>query len=163
LRLCATASVYRTSRPTTVFTGLPITPTGARVPRNKQAESVEITPARGTPGPRAIGGLGPCFIGPAKDFDHLKPLACSTARVSGGVCHIGQYQPSRQARPSRSPLALCVDERSRVFPSIQRSSLKNELVPAVKKAGQSSFLARRVEWGGSQNVFTSRSPGGKIC
>jgi quinol monooxygenase YgiN len=43
------------------------------------------------------------------------------------------------------------------------ATVKNELVPAVKKAGQSSFLARRVEWGGSQNVFTFRSPVGKFA
>ncbi len=43
------------------------------------------------------------------------------------------------------------------------ATVKNELVPAMKKAGQSSFLARRVEWGGSQNVFTFRSPLGKFA
>jgi quinol monooxygenase YgiN len=43
------------------------------------------------------------------------------------------------------------------------ATVKNELVPAMKKAGQSSFLARRVEWGGSQNVFTFRCPVGKFA
>jgi hypothetical protein len=43
------------------------------------------------------------------------------------------------------------------------ATVKNELVPAVKKAGQTSFLARRVEWGGSQNVFTFRLPLGKFA
>ena len=38
------------------------------------------------------------------------------------------------------------------------ATVKNELVPGLKKGGQSSFLARRVEWGGSRNVFTFRSP-----
>jgi hypothetical protein len=42
-------------------------------------------------------------------------------------------------------------------------TVKNELVPALKKAGQSSLLARRVQWGGSQNVFTFRSPLGKFA
>ena len=32
--------------------------------------------------------------------------------------------------------------------------MKDEYVPALKKAGITSFLIRRVEWGGSRNVFT---------
>lgn len=32
--------------------------------------------------------------------------------------------------------------------------MKNEYLPALKKAGVTSFLVRRVEWGGSRNVFT---------
>ena len=38
------------------------------------------------------------------------------------------------------------------------ATVKNELAPALKKAGQTSFLARRVEYGGSRNQFTFRSP-----
>jgi hypothetical protein len=43
------------------------------------------------------------------------------------------------------------------------ATVTNELVPAMKKAGQTSFLARRVEFGGSQNVFTFRSPLAKFA
>ena len=32
--------------------------------------------------------------------------------------------------------------------------MKNEYLPALKKAGVASFLIRRVEWGGSRNQFT---------
>ena len=32
--------------------------------------------------------------------------------------------------------------------------MKNEYVPALKKAGVTGFLVRRVEWGASRNVFT---------
>lgn len=37
-------------------------------------------------------------------------------------------------------------------------TVKNELAPALKKAGYPSLLVRRVEWGGSRNVFTLRVP-----
>jgi hypothetical protein len=43
------------------------------------------------------------------------------------------------------------------------ATVKNELVPALKKTGQTSLLARQVEWGGSRNVFTFRSPLGKFA
>ena len=42
-------------------------------------------------------------------------------------------------------------------------TVKSELVPALKKAGQASLLARRVEWGGPRNVLTFRSPLGKFA
>ena len=38
------------------------------------------------------------------------------------------------------------------------ATVKNELVPAWKKAGQPGMLARRVEYGGSRNQFTVRVP-----
>jgi hypothetical protein len=38
------------------------------------------------------------------------------------------------------------------------ATVKNELVPAWKKAGQPGMLARRVEYGGSRNQFTIRVP-----
>jgi len=38
------------------------------------------------------------------------------------------------------------------------AAVKNELAPALKKSGQSSFLARQVDFGGTRNVFTFRSP-----
>lgn len=34
--------------------------------------------------------------------------------------------------------------------------VKNELVPALKKGGVKDFRVRRVEWGGSRDVFTTR-------
>jgi hypothetical protein len=43
------------------------------------------------------------------------------------------------------------------------ATVKSELVPALKKAGQANLLARRVEWGGARNVFTFRSPLGKFA
>ena len=43
------------------------------------------------------------------------------------------------------------------------ATVKNELVPALKKAGQTSLLARRVTWGGSRSIFTFRSPLGKFA
>jgi len=41
------------------------------------------------------------------------------------------------------------------------ATVKNELVPALKKSGQASLLARQVEFGGTRNVFSFRSPVGK--
>lgn len=38
------------------------------------------------------------------------------------------------------------------------ATVKSELVPAWKKAGQPGMLARRVEYGGSRNQFTIRVP-----
>ncbi len=38
------------------------------------------------------------------------------------------------------------------------ATVKNELVPAWKKAGQSGVLARRVEYGGVRSQFTIRIP-----
>ncbi len=38
------------------------------------------------------------------------------------------------------------------------ATVKNELVPALKKSGQTSLLARQVEFGGTRNVFAFRSP-----
>ncbi len=38
------------------------------------------------------------------------------------------------------------------------ATVKNELAPALKKSGQSSFLARQVDFGGTRNVFSFRSP-----
>jgi len=38
------------------------------------------------------------------------------------------------------------------------ATVKNELVPAWKKAGQPGMLVRRVEYGGSRNQFTVRVP-----
>jgi len=43
------------------------------------------------------------------------------------------------------------------------TTVKNEVVPAMKKAGVTSLLARRVELGGSQNVFTFRLPMDKFA
>jgi hypothetical protein len=43
------------------------------------------------------------------------------------------------------------------------ATVKNELIPALKKAGETSLLARRVAWGGSRSIFTFRSPLGKFA
>ena len=70
------------------------------------------------------------------------------------------FNPPGAPQPSRVVVTR-VTVRSEMVPQFV-STVKEELVPAMKKAGQSSFLARRVQWGGSQNVFTFRSPLGKF-
>jgi hypothetical protein len=67
----------------------------------------------------------------------------------------GAPQPARVA-------VVRVAVRGEMVPQFL-ATVKEELVPAMKKAGQSSFLARRVEWGGSQNIFSFRSPVGKFA
>lgn len=71
------------------------------------------------------------------------------------------FNPPGAPQPSRV-IVIRVTARPETVDQFM-ATVKNELVPALKKAGQSSFLARRVEWGGSQNIFSFRSPLGKFA
>jgi len=71
------------------------------------------------------------------------------------------FNPTGAPQPSRVAV-IRVTVRPEMVDQFM-ATVKNELVPAMKKAGQTSFLARRVEWGGSQNVFTFRSSLGKFA
>jgi quinol monooxygenase YgiN len=71
------------------------------------------------------------------------------------------FNPPDAPQPSRV-IVVRVTVRPEMVDQFM-ATVKNELAPALKKAGQSSFLARRVEWGGSQNIFSFRSPLGKFA
>ena len=71
------------------------------------------------------------------------------------------FNPAGAPQPSRV-IVVRVNVRPEMVDQYM-ATVKNELVPAMKKAGEPSFLARRVEWGGSQNVFTFRVPLAKFA
>jgi len=71
------------------------------------------------------------------------------------------FNPPGTPQPSRVTVVRATVRPEMVDQYV--ATVKNELMPAFKKAGLTGILARRVEWGGSQNVFTFRVPLGKFA
>lgn len=70
------------------------------------------------------------------------------------------------ATPGASTPAMLRVVRTRVRPGMADQYLaliKNELIPAYKKAGIPSFRVRRIEYGGSRNDLTTSTPINKMA